>query len=544
MYAQAWEHRKSRPVTPFNPITEFAARLQPKLRVNTPGDIHEQEADSMADRVMRMPEPPSPGRCACGGGCPRCAGRAESAPPGIQAKHAGAGRADHAAPRIVHDVTGSSGRPLDAATRAFMEPRFGRDFGHVRVHTGAAAARSADAIGARAYTLGGSVVFAHGQYAPETDAGRRLLAHELTHVMQQEESGIGVIQRAEVDDRSCAGLKDIESDLDTFVNKEINDERKAMTPPIFAPLLLLHVMQRLGGRSAISPIETFVESLPASKRTIPPADLAGTKYSGAGAVNNFYHLQSLGVAHVVGSVAKIHGLCIGADKLGHFFDQGFDLFDVASKSGSTAADVENLNKEMEIDLFGLASTGVFSNADMAANRAGMKFYKDLEKNPEKFVFHIRNYITSRWNEQTNPSFYEKQVGGVVWGNLLSGSWKGTFTPGSGRGIGTTFSLSASASGALSGTFELDAQSSPDLPKEITIKNGTITQRTTSVTGAEPGKPAVSATPVSGVSIEFEWERGSSSGKGHLESVDEQTLAGTLGTGTATSGVGTFRLERL
>ena len=90
-----------------------------------------------------------------------------------------------AAPPIVDRVLSSPGRPLDPATRAFMEPHFGHDFSRVRVHTDDRAAASARAVQARAYTVGADVVFDAGQYAPGTEAGRRLLAHELTHVVQQ-----------------------------------------------------------------------------------------------------------------------------------------------------------------------------------------------------------------------------------------------------------------------------------------------------------------------------------------------------------------------
>jgi hypothetical protein len=88
-------------------------------------------------------------------------------------------------PSIVHDVLRSPGAPLDAETRAFMEPRFSHDFSRVRVHTDSRAAESARAVGALAYTVGRNVVFGAGQYTPTTGSGRRLLAHELTHVVQQ-----------------------------------------------------------------------------------------------------------------------------------------------------------------------------------------------------------------------------------------------------------------------------------------------------------------------------------------------------------------------
>ena len=99
----------------------------------------------------------------------------------VQASDAG----QMAAPPIVHEVLRSPGQPLDASTRAFMEARFGHDFAHVRVHHDAKAAESARAVQARAYTVGQSVVFGEGNFAPTTRQGRELLGHELSHTIQQ-----------------------------------------------------------------------------------------------------------------------------------------------------------------------------------------------------------------------------------------------------------------------------------------------------------------------------------------------------------------------
>lgn len=95
-------------------------------------------------------------------------------------------RAETAVPSIVHEVLRSPGHALDSATRAIIEPGFGYDFSQVRVHTNAQAARSARAMNALAYTVGNDIAFAENQYAPEAAYGRRLLAHELTHVIQQQ----------------------------------------------------------------------------------------------------------------------------------------------------------------------------------------------------------------------------------------------------------------------------------------------------------------------------------------------------------------------
>jgi hypothetical protein len=91
-------------------------------------------------------------------------------------------------PPIVHEVLNSPGRPLDSATRAFMEPRFGHDFGHVRVHTDAKAAESARAVSAHAYTVGHNIVFGTSEFVPTTHPGRELLAHELAHTIQQRDA--------------------------------------------------------------------------------------------------------------------------------------------------------------------------------------------------------------------------------------------------------------------------------------------------------------------------------------------------------------------
>jgi len=89
-------------------------------------------------------------------------------------------------PSLVKDVVGSGGgAPLTGETRDFMESRLGADFGDVRVHTDSKASESARSVQAHAYTVGNDVVFQSGKYEPESDSGKRMLAHELTHVVQQ-----------------------------------------------------------------------------------------------------------------------------------------------------------------------------------------------------------------------------------------------------------------------------------------------------------------------------------------------------------------------
>ena len=94
-------------------------------------------------------------------------------------------------PPIVNQVLSSPGQPLEATSRVFFGTRFGHDFSQVRVHSDGTAAESARAVGALAYTVGNDIVFDSGQYAPQTTSGQRLLAHEMTHVLQQRVASSG-----------------------------------------------------------------------------------------------------------------------------------------------------------------------------------------------------------------------------------------------------------------------------------------------------------------------------------------------------------------
>ena len=163
-------------------------KLQAKLMGN-PGDVYEQEADRVSERVMRMPERWLQHACACGGGCPKCRSQREQPSQNterLQTKHVRESDADVSeAPPAVNGVIRSPSQPLDPTARAFMELRFGHDFGQVRVHSDAGASQSADAVNARAYSVGDDLVFGRGEYAPGTAQGRSLIAHELAHVVQQ-----------------------------------------------------------------------------------------------------------------------------------------------------------------------------------------------------------------------------------------------------------------------------------------------------------------------------------------------------------------------
>ena len=180
-------------------------RIQTKLTVGDAHDDLEQEADRVAERVMRMPDMPPPEDGAPTGSrgvaasklqrvCSACDEEEK-----VQRKGERGVPGGNEAPSIVHEALSAPGKPLDAATRAFMEPRFGHDFSRVRVHDGALASASARAVRAEAYTVGRDVVFREGMFDPSTPAGKRRLAHELAHVAQQLRTRPVVQRRLETD---------------------------------------------------------------------------------------------------------------------------------------------------------------------------------------------------------------------------------------------------------------------------------------------------------------------------------------------------------
>jgi hypothetical protein len=198
--------------------------IQTKLAISAPGDQYEQEADQVAEQIMHTPTAIQRSCAACSTGvgtCPKC----EQEESLLQRKN---GTASESTSSVHEEVLSglSHGQPLDAATRAFFERRFNHDFSQVRVHSDAAAKESAQAVNALAYTFGQDIVFGAEQYAPGTTGGNKLLAHELTHVVQQS-GGETMIQRESIDD--CIGTENIHvTDAVTRAFSDINTALRLM----------------------------------------------------------------------------------------------------------------------------------------------------------------------------------------------------------------------------------------------------------------------------------------------------------------------------
>ena len=174
----------------------FGQFLQAKLKVSNPSDSFELEADRVADQVLRMPNPELQRSARAAPQIQRLCDSCEEDLPRVAESDA-APTVDKATEQSIASLS-SGGIPLPAPVRSYMEPRFQADFGAVRIHTDAHANELAGSLQAKAFTVGHNIVFGAGHYAPESESGKRLLAHELTHVVQQGSAGFRdskVVQR-------------------------------------------------------------------------------------------------------------------------------------------------------------------------------------------------------------------------------------------------------------------------------------------------------------------------------------------------------------
>jgi hypothetical protein len=189
----------SKPVMPYGKAKPI---VQPKLAVNTPSDIYEQEADAMAERVMLMSsnETAKPVTGLIGKSlqrkCAHC--EEEEKKKKLIMRKAGAGNSGMPVSSSFAsslNASKSEGSPLPQGTRSFMENAFSTDFSGVKIHTGSQASEMSKGINAKAFTYGNDIYFNSGEYSPNTLSGKSLLVHELTHTVQQGGKTAATIQR-------------------------------------------------------------------------------------------------------------------------------------------------------------------------------------------------------------------------------------------------------------------------------------------------------------------------------------------------------------
>ncbi|TCV86754.1 eCIS core domain-containing protein [Sulfurirhabdus autotrophica] len=498
--------------------SKIKSGMQRKLTIGSSNDPLELEADRVADKVMAAPSHAN----------------ISVAPLRIQ-RYAGPAAGDAGtAPASVDRALANPGRPLEPALQQDMGRRFGHDFSQVRVHSSTDAEQSTRDVNAKAYTVGNNIVFGAGQFVPGTQEGRRLIAHELTHVVQQS-ANPALLQRAENDTvPGCAVLTDTQSDVDTKVNATLASARATARVPPAGLSVAQGVVTALAtntqpGRSAI---EVWASTLPTAKASQPAQ--SATKYAGV-----TYRLWSQTSFPILNPTMKINGICVGSDKLGHFFQQGMTYLTTQASSGRAAAEEES--ERSEGGGYGLFSTGVFSNADQEANRQGGRFYSELIATPT-MSFSIARYISSRWSEVENPNFYEESVGHQVWANTLSGYWTGqsldtSVAPAKSFNEVWMGELNATTTGAVTGRFSVGGRNLGN------IRNGVIGYNTTTVKGENPVLGNTSLSPISGIHISFDWTLDSNSGKGFLDSRGERNLVGRWGRGTSDTDRGAWDIRR-
>ncbi len=217
--------------------------IRAKLAISNPDDPEEREAEQVAHTIMRAHAGFPASHCSCAAGeemCEECQQRSQ----GTMQRHASAPETPTRVPQIVHNVLGSSGQPLDAVTRTFFEPRFGHDFSGVRIHTGPRATASAHSINALAYTVGSDIVFGAGQFSPQTAQGQRLLAHELTHVLQQRSARAATIRRQSGPDSGEPQMQETFAVAGDDIRKQVDDAVRAFYK-LSGPGLTSHNVQFL-----------------------------------------------------------------------------------------------------------------------------------------------------------------------------------------------------------------------------------------------------------------------------------------------------------
>jgi hypothetical protein len=208
--------------------------IQTKLSVNEPGDKYEQEADSVADKIIGTADNPQIQRkCAS---CEDEDKKVQRKPastgitPLIQTEGGDGAVANRALSNRIADTQGS-GSNLDNATGAFMADRFGVDFGSVKIHADNESAKINRELNARAFTTGNDIYFNEGEYNPGSGKGKRLLAHELTHVVQQNSSvKNNAIQREGEGDAKSAETKAAEDAAALAKKKDLFDRLRAASP--------------------------------------------------------------------------------------------------------------------------------------------------------------------------------------------------------------------------------------------------------------------------------------------------------------------------
>lgn len=279
----------------------------------------------------------------------------------------------------------------------------------------------------------------------------------------------------------------------------------------------------------LAPIEAWLEAMPLATPKKPGKRyrhrLADTKYAG---IEKDSLIWKHGGDTMLASVIRCGGINMGTDKLGHFFQLGYSLRDDLRglKGAAARTRARTWNRASEMGTFGLDITQVFSWADIAANMAGARFYRDLEAGMTGKVS-LASRITRDWNEESRNSDYSRTLGSVVWNNVVPGAWDSRFTvfPNAAT-VPCTVSITRLMKDVFVGTYEyISAGKSVggDLTLALTLRtHGRV---------------------VKGADLKGSWSSGSARGGVLLKSDSESSFTGTWGHGSHTTGGGDWSFIR-
>jgi len=324
----------------------FFLPVQPKLTVNNPNDEYEREADATADKVMRMSNDKVSSNtffqpAAIQRKCKHC----EEEEKRLQKKETPSQSNTVASSTESYISNLSGGKTLSQSERNFFEPRMGYDFSDVRVHTDSSANQSAKDINALAYTHGNNIVFAQNQYRPESNDGRHLMAHELTHVVQQNGSinKKSIVQRSEQCDEegNCISVDD-GIDASFVVPSLPGSQSSPATPesgggsamsygaasiPVLGSTMAKSVANSLRSSARSGAVEDLVESVESgtysqqslyTAERLTPDQLVEIAENGTAPELEFSHLESLSSAPQYGGESELGVLTDEVDHLyGH-----------------------------------------------------------------------------------------------------------------------------------------------------------------------------------------------------------------------------------
>jgi hypothetical protein len=334
-------------------------------------------------------------------------------------------------------------------------------------------------------------------------------------------------------------LQDAVSDINTKVNDALADARKSSGGR--SPRLEEAVYKLLGKPNRIpfhmAPIEDWAAALPEAKDKVP-----GKVYQPLDSDSQY---KDNSVWGGLAKVMQVAGIYIGVDKLGHFLQLGYNEYYLRTLGPGALStdDAATEGDKTEEGIYGLLTTGVYSNADIAANRAGLKFYQDLAAAPN-MAFDIRKYISAQWNEQSNQNFY----GGGHWDLMaksVEGSWTGTFTWTDGSTTRT-----AICNAKLDVSTDIRIVSLAEVQDHVKSVTGTYqySHPLASFTSGElKGKirsHMTKAGAVDLVTLEVDWTEGKATGKGTLTMRSPTQMDGKWGRLASADNGGTWAFRKV